>query len=64
MEESSQLHISATIYTVQKDSWHPLDRRLVETWSLSTHHRLQEISFAGDGYQTPVIISVVKHYTG
>jgi hypothetical protein len=50
------------LYTRGKDTRYPLDRKLGWPELVSTQ-RLEERSFASAGDRTPVVQSVVKHYT-
>jgi hypothetical protein len=60
MGVSGQSHAPASLYPWGKDPWYPLDRRASDpVWS----QRLEEKSSASVADRTPVVQSVVSHYT-
>jgi hypothetical protein len=63
MGVSGQCHALAALYPWGKDLWYLMDRRLGGPQSLSGHTRVEEKYFASAQDQTPIIQSVVRHYT-
>jgi hypothetical protein len=61
MRVSGQGHAPAALYSRKKDP--RLDRRLGGPQSCSEHKRLEEKFFASARDRTPLIQSVVRHYT-
>jgi hypothetical protein len=62
MGMSGLRHVSAALYR-GKDPRYPLDRRLDGPQELVWIQRLEEKSFSSAGDQTPVVQSIVRHYT-
>jgi hypothetical protein len=60
---SGQHHASAALYTQGKGPWYPLYRRLGGSQSRSGCRGYREKSSASVGDRTPVVQSVVRHYT-
>jgi hypothetical protein len=63
MGVSGQHHAPAALYPRGEDPRHPSDRGLSGTQSRSGRKRLEEKSSASVGDRTPVVQSVVRHYT-
>jgi hypothetical protein len=63
MGVSGQHHALAALYPQGKNPQYRLDRRLGGPQSRSGHRDLEEKSSASFGDRTPVIQSVVSHYT-
>jgi hypothetical protein len=59
---SCQRHAPAALYPRERTPRYPLDRRLSghQSWS---EHRCYRKNFVSAGYRTPVVQSVVTHYT-
>jgi hypothetical protein len=62
MGVSGQRHAPAALYPRGKDPWYPLDRKLDGPRPVWTQ-KLEEKSSASVGDRTPVVQSVVRHYT-